>query len=497
MSKRRAWIGRTLRRALGVVALIGLPGLGLAVPAVAGDALPAPCRVGGLEHEVLCGSVARPLDPGEPTGRMIDVHYVVVPAAARQKHPDPVFFLAGGPGQGAIGLAAATYPLFARLNNRRDLVYIDQRGTGRSAPLACEPDAALPLVQRLDVAAAVVRASACRAQLQTLPHGDLRQFTTPIAMADADAVRAALGAPQVNLVGGSYGTRAALEYLRQFPQRVRRVVIDGVAPADMVLPASLALDAQAALAALFRACDSEAACAARHPRLAAHWAELLASLPRTVGVIDPVRGTTTDVVFTRAVVAAALRAPLYVPAYAAALPFAIDAALSDRFTPLLGLAVALGGGARGGEVALGMHFSVVCAEDFPRMDAAPLAGDFGEAMAAPYRQLCPDWPRGELPTSFYTLPVSPVPVLAFSGGLDPVTPPRHGARVVAALGAKARHVVVPNAGHGLLGVGCTRDLVHRFIDAEREADALAIDATCLERIPRPLAFDPPRAGGPR
>ena len=131
---------------------------------------------------------------------MIDVHYIVVPAAARQKHPDPVFFLAGGPGQGAIGLAGATYPLFARLNNRRDLVYIDQRGTGRSAPLACEPDDALPLVQRLDAAAAVVRASTCRAQLQTLPHGDLRQFTTPIAMALASSsTRRALASPNRNV----------------------------------------------------------------------------------------------------------------------------------------------------------------------------------------------------------------------------------------------------------------------------------------------------------
>lgn len=466
----------------------------LAMATLAAAAAPQPCRVAGLRHEVLCGQVERPLDPARPDGMRIAVHYVVVPATARHRLPDPVFFFAGGPGQSAIALAGSTWGLFARLGNRRDIVYIDQRGTGRSAPLDCGPDDALPLARRLDTEDAIARIAACRTRLQALPHGDLRHYTTPVAVDDADAVRAALGAPQLNLVGGSYGTRVALEYLRRHPQRVRRVLLDGVAPADMVLPASMAADAQAALDALWRDCAAEPACAARHPRPAERWAALRETLPRRVTVIDPADGRPAEVTLTRDAVAAALRGPLYAPALAAALPHAVGEALAGRWTPLVGLAGALGGGSRAGEVALGMHFSVVCAEDLPRLGSAPLAGDFGEAMAAPYRRLCADWPRAPLPAGYGVLAPSPAPVLALSGGLDPVTPPRHGARVVAALGARARHVVAPNAGHGLMTLGCGRELLHRFIDAESDSAALAIDASCIERLPRPLAFEPPRPG---
>jgi pimeloyl-ACP methyl ester carboxylesterase len=463
-----------------------------AAPSRAGEAVATPCRVAGLKHEAQCGRLLRPLDPAQPGGRTIELHYLVVPATARHKRPDPVFFFAGGPGQAAIELAGSVLPLLARLNNRRDLVFIDQRGTGRSASLDCGPDDGLPLARRLDVDEGLRRLNECRGRLQALPHGDLRHYTTAVAMADADAVRAALGAPQINLVGGSYGTRAALEYLRQFPERVRRVVIDGVAPPDMVLPASLATDTQAALDALFRDCAAEPACAARHPRLAERWADLLAGLPRRVGVIDPGNGQPTELVFTREMAASVLRGPLYAPAVAAALPLAIQEALDGRFTPLVGLAGALDRAGPRGRIALGMHFSVVCAEDFPRLDAAPLPGEFGEAVAAPYRKACPGWPRGAVAPAFYTLPASPAPVLAFSGGLDPVTPPRHGARVVAALGPKARHVVVPQAGHGVMALGCASDLVQRFIDAEGDAEALAVDATCLQGIPRPPVFALPQ-----
>ncbi|HSV68605.1 MAG TPA: alpha/beta fold hydrolase [Methylibium sp.] len=473
-----------------------LPALLLAAMAVV-PALAAtePCRVAGVRQAVQCGQVRRPLDPARPEGAGIAVHYVVLPAAAHRKHPDPVFFFAGGPGQSAIELAGQVAALLGRLGQRRDLVFIDQRGTGRSAALDCDDDEdALPLAQRLDAEALAARVAACRQRLQALPHGDLRQYTTPVAMADADAVRAALGAERINLVGASYGTRAALDYLRQFPQHVRRVVLDGVAPADMVLPASLARDTPAVLDALLRACATDTACAARHPRLAERWVEWLATLPREVRVNDPVDGREVALTLRRDAVALLLRGPLYAPSLTAALPHAIEEAIAGRLTALVGLPGALGGGKRGA-IALGMHFSVVCAEDYPRLDPEPLPGDFGEPAALPYRRLCPDWPRGALPAGYGRIATSAVPVLAFSGGLDPVAPPRHGERVVAALGPQARHVVVPNAGHGVLAVGCARDLLHRFVDADTEAEALAVDAACLRRIPRPPAFEPPRPGG--
>lgn len=486
---------RTLRRLLtlglaGVAAAAWQPGAAAAEPGAAGL---APCRLEGVAHEALCGRVRRALDPLRPDGAAIEVHYAVLPALARQKKPDPVFFFAGGPGQSAIALAGSVHRLLARLGTRRDLVLVDQRGTGASAPLQCaELAPTAPLAHSAVRARQLARLAACRVALQRLPYGDLRQFTTWVAVQDVDAVRTALGAGRINLVGGSYGTRAALEYLRQFPQAVRRTVLDGAAPPDMVLPASFSTDNQAALDALFAACDAEARCRALHPGLRAAWERLLASLPREESVAQPLTGAIERLVVDREFVLALVRAPLYAPWVAAGLPAALAAAADGRFDPLVGLASALGGGRRALRPAEGMHFSVVCAEDMPRLSGATDApgADFGTGFADLYRSACADWPRGAVPAAFYTLPPAPSATLVLSGGADPATPPRHGEHVVRALGAKARHVVVPAAGHGTLALPCMGDVVFRFIDAEDDAAALAVDAGCARALPRPGVFVP-------
>lgn len=468
--------------------------LGLALPAMAQAAL-TPCRVDGLRNEALCGQLSRPLDPTQPQGRQITLHYVVVPALARRKLPDPVFLLAGGPGQSAIALAGQLMPLLGRLGNRRDLVFVDQRGTGRSAPLICADEHRQPLAQSLDGALQEARMQQCRETLMRLPHGDLRQYTTTIAMQDLDAVRAQLGAEQINLLGASYGTRAGLEYLRLFPQHTRRLILDGVVPPDMALPASFSTDSQAALEQVFEACAAEPACQQRHPRLRQDWTTLLAGLPQTVTLQHPLTGRPERLMLSRDAVLGAVRGALYAPSYASALPQAIAEAAQGRFEGLAGLSGVLATG-RASRMAMGMHFSVVCAEDLPRLaHSGDAAGkDFGAQFAEAYARICKDWPRGEVAAGFYQIQPAPVPVLLLSGGGDPATPPRHGQRVAQALGAKARHIVVPNAGHGVMGQGCARELLFRFIDAAREQDALAQQGGCLSRIPRPPAFRPPGLG---
>ncbi len=462
---------------------------------------PAPtqaCRLPGVAHELRCGSVSRALDPTRPDGARIDVHYVVAPAAARRKRPDPVLMLAGGPGQSAIALAPAVLPLLRRLNARRDLVFIDQRGTGRSAALDCDDRSTTDLAQGRDLRQQLDLLRACRDRLAALPAlnglDGLRHFTTTVAMQDIDAVRRALGAPQVNVIGGSYGTRAALELMRQFPDTVRRAILDGVAPPDMALPASMSTDAQAALDAMFTACAADSACARAHPQLRRDWAALLSALPRPVSVRDPRTGRTESFTLRRDMLLAAVRTPLYSPVLASALPQALAEAAAGRFEPLAGLnAMASGRPGRGASaLAIGMHFSVVCAEDLPRLAASRDAPgrDFGDSARALYEPACADWPRGTVPPDFYRVPPARQPVLVLSGGADPVTPPRHGARVAAALGPLASHRVVPNAGHGLIGVGCVRDLLLRFIDAPDNASALAVDSACVTGIPRPPAVLP-------
>jgi pimeloyl-ACP methyl ester carboxylesterase len=476
--------------------------LSAAMPALAVDEPPTlkPCRLEGMEHEAMCGSIARPLDPARPAGPSIAVQFAVVPALARRKAEDAVFFFAGGPGQSAIDLAGALSRRYARFGNRRDMVFVDQRGTGRSAPLKCADDndrnALQPLTEALDEARRLQRTRECASALQKLPHGDLRQYTTTIAMADIDAVRAALGVPRINAIGASYGTRAVLEYQRLFPQRLRRAVIDGVAPPDMVLPLAFSTDNQAALEAMFSGCESDGACRARFPTLREQWRQLLASLPQTARVPHPMTGGEENVTITRDTVLGAVRSPLYSPLLASALPAAIAEAAQRRFAPLLGLATALGG--KGGGIASGMHYSVICAEDAPRMSepggaasgANPPGADFGASSREQYARVCADWPRGAVPPEFYRVGPASAATLVLSGGLDPVTPPRHGERVARLLGAKARHVLVPNAGHGVLGLACMRDAVVRFVDAESDDDALKVDASCSASVPRPSPFMP-------
>lgn len=484
--------------AAGLLALEGAPAW--ADEPAAGLVL-QPCRLKGVEHDARCGVLKRPLDPAVPAGTSIDLHVAVLPAVARNKKPDPVFFFAGGPGQSAIDLAASVQRLLGRFLNRRDIVLIDQRGTGRSAPLKCEAEpAGESLMQANDPVRQAERLRACRDRLATLPHGDLRRYTTTVAMADAEAVRVALGAGPINVVGGSYGTRAVLEYLRLYPGSVRRAVIDGVAPPDMVLPLSFSTDAQAAFDALLGGCERDARCAGLYPRLRSDWQALLASLPREVRVAHPLTGHEEVLTLNRDQLTGLVRLPLYAPVLASALPHAVTEARAGRFTPLIGLTTALGGG-RGLELAMGMHFSVVCAEDMPRLGLATdrPGPDFGDAMARLYRDACAGWPVGEVSPAFYTVPATPVPTLVLSGGADPVTPPRHGDRVTRALGANARHLVVPESGHGTLALGCMRDVVFRFIDAADGPAALAglaADADCGRALPRPPAFAPvtPRAG---
>lgn len=488
-----AGLRRVRAAALAVAAVAGAPALAASAPGL------QPCRLDGVEHEAQCGRVQRPLDLARPQGASIDVHVAVLPALSRRKAQDPVFFLAGGPGQSAIEMAGPLSRRFSRLNQRRDLVFVDQRGTGRSASLQCPGDDKAaqrgPLADLLDTERQVAQMADCRQALQRLPHGSLQHYTTTIAMADLDAVRQWLGVQQVNLIGASYGTRAGLEYLRQFPGAVRRAVLDGVAPPDMVLPASMAADAQLALDGVLAACDAQPACRHAHPALAARWRDLLRRLPLEARVVHPHTGRIESVTLTRQAVLNLVRTPLYVPALAAALPAALADAADGRFEGLFGLAAALGAS---GAMAGGMHFSVVCAEDVPRLASAPALahGDFGDGFAQMYTRICAQWPRGEVPEAFYRVGPTPAAVLLLSGGLDPATPPAHGERTARALGPQARHVVVAHAGHGVTALPCVADLVQRFIDAEQPAQALALDTGCAAAVPRPDATIAPWRAAP-
>jgi pimeloyl-ACP methyl ester carboxylesterase len=267
-------------------------------------------------------------------------------------------------------------------------------------------------------------------------------------------------------------------------------VIDGVAPPDMVLPVSGPQDFRASLQRVLELCTADEICNKRYPQLSQQWKELLKKMPVTAEVKNSATQKNEVVTFSTNNLSMMLRQPLYAPSFAAGLPFAISKASSGQYGPLLGLASSLGSESSS-KLAWGMHFSVVCSEDYPKMSAISEAQAVNEdAMTVMYRTVCKDWPTGKIDPDFYSVKAGSAVVLILSGGADPVTPPRHGERVAAALGAASRHIVAPNLGHGVMMQGCMPDLLFRFFNANSNETAMKFDAKCVESIPAPSFFVP-------
>jgi pimeloyl-ACP methyl ester carboxylesterase len=438
-----------------------------------------------------CGTLDVFEDRVARQGRRVPLKIVVAPALRRDPAPDPLFVLAGGPGQPAASMAGDFLPAFRRFRTDRDVVFVDQRGTGASNRLGCDPS-----LEELDEVAVdddrtLARYRACLAALDADP----RLYTTPIAMDDLDDVRAFLGYDRINLWGGSYGTRAALVYLRRHEAHVRSLILDGVAPPDMLLPLHTARDAQRAFDRLLADCAADAGCGTSFPTLQTDAAALFARLerePPVVTAVHPRTGKPFEQPLTRRDVALVVFRALYSPEVTSLLPRVLTQAAAGRYDGLLALAFqgAPEGDAR--DMALGMHLSIVCAEDILRITAeakaeAAASGFLGAAMFEAQYAACDFWPVGPVPDDYYAPVTSGHPVLIFSGADDPVTPPVWGERVAAQL-ANARHIVVPGAGHSTLTRGCVPTLIQTFLT---EASAASLDPSCLQTLGRPPFFVTP------
>ncbi len=455
-----------------------------------------PCRLKQLPQTVMCGTLDRPLNPATPQGPQIGIRVAVLPAMARHKKSDPIFLLAGGPGQSAIELASGFQHLFGRFRQRRDLVLIDQRGTGQSAPLKCaKPKPAASLQDQMGLNAQRQYLEQCLRDLQSLPHGDLRFYTTSLAMQDLEAVRQALGYDSINLIGASYGTRAGLEYMRLYPSRVRRAVFDGVAPADMKLTETIGQDRHAALEALLNNCAQTPHCQTHYPQLRQDWQALLKMPTRTVLLPHPVTGRTEPLTVDPELLRQWTSTALYSPVTTSAWPLAITQARAGDYSALLALGLG-GGGPQSPDIAMGMHLAVVCTEDKPSSPQAhqpltSISNDFSKDTQRFYQALCTQVPTLPVPPGFDILPASQSPTLLLSGANDPVTPPRHAQRVMKALGPLTHHVTVPHAAHGTLGLTCIHEAVFRFINTVDPNEARhhipPIEA-CAAHWPRPRTF---------
>jgi pimeloyl-ACP methyl ester carboxylesterase len=457
----------------------------------AAAAPPAPlaledCR---LEHPAGLGSVAARCgtlqvaeNPAEPAGRAIGLRVAVIRALDRHRTREPLFVVAGGPGQAATDFYAAYAAAFAPSQRTHDVVLVDQRGTGGSNRLSCDfpPDfeiATPPLARVRELS------SACRRGLAGRPEF----YTTSVAVRDLDAVRAALGAERISLYGISYGTRVALHYLRRYPARVGAVVLDGVLPPDASPVADTPLAAERALALAFARCRADAGCERAFPDLARRFGELRAELarrPRHLSVADPASGVPQELEFDAAALAGAVRLLNYHGATTALLPLLLDRAAREDYAPLAAQLLLLGAHLDA-QLAYGMNAAVTCTEDVPsigRADRAAISATYlGSQQLDGLAALCEGWPPGVVDADLYAPLDSRVPALLLSGEADPVTPPAYAARAAAGFRDQLQ-VVVKGQGHGQLATGCAPRLIARFLDA---GTAQGLDATCLESAAAP------------
>ena len=396
-----------------------------------------------------------------------------------------MFTLAGGPGASSAEGAEFFAGAGKDYRRRRDVVCVDQRGTGKSNRLAIPRDKTanyyLGEMFPIDYVKEMRHALEQRA--------DLTKYTTSIAMDDLDDVRAWLGYDKINLFGGSYGTQAALVYMRRHPEHVRSAILLAVAPTDLKMPLHHSESGARAMDLLLSECERDAACHAAFPQIRDDWTYVLAQLekqPAHVKYSSDGKTAPTTVEIQRGVFAEKIRTWMYGRDKAARIPMIVHQAAGGDFTPFLKQAI---GPSIPDFVADGMYLSVTCAEDVPfinQQEAAKLNADnpFGNYRVFQQTRACGLWPRGKIPADYRDPVSSNAPVLIFSGNLDPVTPPKYGEEVAKHL-RNSRHIIIAEAGHGADGLkdpGCVDRIAIEFLG---KGDAKDLDASCVEGMAPP------------
>jgi pimeloyl-ACP methyl ester carboxylesterase len=457
----------------------------------AADALPLhdcrlqhPLRMNALAAR--CGILRVAENPSEPAGASIELSVAVIPALNRRSVAAPLFLLAGGPGQAATDLYSSYAGAFSRINRNHDIVLVDQRGTGRSAPLACSyPDDWHDTAGDMPALREATRQCLAR-------FGDrVRFYTTSVAVGDLDRARTALGYAAIDLYGSSYGTRVAELYMRRFPASTHAVILDGVTYPEQVIGPDTPIDGERALQLIVSRCERAPECAAAYPLLRDELAGLrrrFGSENQALSLHDPSTGLALQVDFNRAMLNAALRFLSYTATEASLLPALLHQGAIGNLAPLASQTIML---ARqiGEQLSSGMQNSVICSEDQPLFPATPtdrqrVADTYqGSDQLDAVAEICRLWPKGPVDVDLHGPLQSDVPALLLSGEADPVTPPddaEHAARGL----VRHRHIVLKGEGHGQLATGCMPKVMAEFLDT---AEPRSLDVSCLEQH-RPAPF---------
>ncbi|WP_057830288.1 alpha/beta hydrolase [Colwellia sp. TT2012] len=443
------------------------------------------CHLGEIRSQVKCGKLQVPENYQKPQGRQISVNFSILPAINNSEDKIPLMFLAGGPGQGAVELSANVFRDFNEIRKSRDIILVDQRGTGESSPLQCQDNVGINPYTSLVEDFTNEEVKDCLAQLTADDKLDLAQFTSENAVRDFDAVRAALGHEKINIYGGSYGTRTALVYMRLFPQSLNSVVLDSVAPVEV--PIGLFGQSTArSFKLLLDNCQKDKACQQAYPNLAQEFKSVVAKLaqsPANVTISHPRLGTATEFIINDSKFISTLRLQLYSLMGRSLVPLIIHQASLGDFKPLAGL-IAQTDTEKGMGIYIGLHLNIICNEDMPRMSVQMLKddanNDFSKDLSSKIMQnACAVWPRYPVNDDFYMPVTANIPTLILSGELDPVTPPSNGEKSAATL-PNSHHIVAKNTAHIVASTKCAVGIVNEFLTS---LTPKALDESCLSELP--------------
>jgi pimeloyl-ACP methyl ester carboxylesterase len=429
------------------------------------------------------GSYAVFEDRGANSGRMIHLDLVILHATGQNPSPDPLFYLAGGPGQASVEVSDAYVESWIR--RKRDIVFVNVRGTGGDNALQCEIYGGDENIQGyLENTFDVDEFQTCLEDLQK--RFDLSKYSTPVTVDDLNDVREALGYEKINLMGTSGGTRTSLVYMRRHTETVRSAILIGVAPLALKNPLYHAWGAQHALDLLFKECSEDRECREAFPNLEEEFWTVLERLeegPVRVAIDHPLTGATIEVRLSLHAFTETIRSMMYSLHLSRRIPLYIHQAFLGNFRPITEIAVRMERGSRLG-LSLGLLLCVTCSEDVARIRPDEIARETKGSYRKDIRvrsqmAVCNIWPKTELPENYADPVRVDIPVLLFSGTMDPVTPPRWGEEAARHL-PNSLHVVFPGA-HGIYEY-CTESIMRDFLE---KGSARGIDTSCVQSMTLP------------
>ncbi|TYK67285.1 alpha/beta hydrolase [Colwellia echini] len=438
------------------------------------------CHLGEIRAQVKCGKLDVPENYSKPNGTKISINFAVLPAIDNSEYKTPLMFLAGGPGQAAVELATALNRVFREVRKTRDIILVDQRGTGESSALACDLEAIDNVYSALSDALTPEEIKDCVAQFK----GDVTQYNSENAIRDFDVIRAALGHEKINIYGGSYGTRAGLVFMRMFPESLDSVILDSVGPIEVPI-GMFGQSGARSFNLLIENCKKSESCHKAFPDLAQEFQTVKARLgkePITLDILHPRLGTPTQLVLDDSKFTGNLRFQLYGMRGRSMVPLVIHQAFLGNYQPLIGLMAQNEGEQM---VYTGLLFNIVCNEDMPRLSAADKAidanNDFdGKNSHQAWDMVCPYFPEFRPNEAFYQSVTADIPTLILSGDLDPVTPPSNGEFSAKSL-PNSHHIIVENASHTVALTTCANEIVNEFLTSKLPKK---LDESCLKDIPQ-------------